>query len=440
MNKQNCRFLLWIHSIKTVLMASSSVKTVLVEHPDCLVTKVMSWLSVADLGRCMRTCKDWNNAGSSDELWWALCSTRCWANSTSMAEPWHRRVGTVMGRMDLSRGPRPGNYERQVPIACPPQRVLPSTGHEEEAGGEGCSWQVRASALAEVLNWRGSLKASVLDLKRTQITDQELAGSTWALRFRLPPGANTAYVLGTFFRRDRKFIDAAIFPAEMPAVWSVQGSRVVLDAPGNPSIRQMLFTVTRLKNWGWHLYSNVYRVEIMSMHDCELIEAAAASAQLEWPTLVEEQNVGLEYETWKEYDVYAAEDETYYDPRDESQNDDFRQLLMGPNGENEGDSDDDYTDCYDSPAQYPESEQSDADAHDSDHSMPAGISPRSLQRTLNEMLLYDSYGSDDLTQVPAAAGGAGFGDEGVGAEQDGAGVGGEYHELEFRLSGPLQST
>ena len=27
----------------------------------------------------------------------------------------------------------------------------------------------------------------------------------------------------------------------------------------------------------------------------------------------------------------------------------------------------------------------------------AGISPRSLQRTLNEMLLYDSYGSDDLT-------------------------------------------
>lgn len=380
--------------------SSSSCEQVLVEHPDGLVTKIMAWLGVVDLGHCMRTCKDWNTCGGTEELWWALCA------KAKMAEgPWHRRIATVMGRMDLAGGPRPSDYVRQVPIACPPGHGLGPNGETlaEEAAAE--SWWVRPSALAEVLTWRGTLKASVLDIKRTQITDQELAGSAWALRFRLPPGANTAYVLGAFFRRDRKFIDAAIFPAEMPAVWSVQGSRVVLDAPGNPSIRQMSFAVTRLPDWGWHLYSNVYRVEIMSMHGIALIEAAAEGAQLEWPTLADELIPGLDYEAWKEYDVYAAEDEGYHNdnPRDDSLDDDFQHLLMGPNGENEAESDDDYTDCYDSPAQYPESEQSDADAHDSDHAMPAGISPRSLQRTLNEMLLYDSYGSDDLTQTPAAA-------------------------------------
>merc|ERR1712216_882660 len=74
-----------------------------------------------------------------------------------------------------------------------------------------------------------------------------------SIKFRqLQPGANTAYVLGSFFRTDRRFIDSTIFPSEMPAIWAIQGQRVVLDAPGNPSIRQMSFEVTRLPNWGWH--------------------------------------------------------------------------------------------------------------------------------------------------------------------------------------------
>jgi hypothetical protein len=54
----------------------------------------------------------------------------------------------------------------------------------------------------------------------------------------------------------------------------------VLDAPGNPSIRQMSLAVTRLPNWGFHLYSSVYKVEMMSMHDRALIEAAAEGAQV----------------------------------------------------------------------------------------------------------------------------------------------------------------
>jgi len=230
-------------------------------------------------------------------------------------------------------------------------------------------------------------------------------GHWWLTRrinYQLHPGANTAYVLGSFFRTDRKFIDSAIFPAEMPAVWSIQGQRVVLDAPGNPSIRQMSFAVTRLPNWGWHLYSSLYKVEMMSMQERALTAAAAEGAQLQWPELASE-SAGLDNEAWKEYDVYAADDEVYpqeYDGEDESLDDDFQQLLMGPNGEDEGDGDDDYAGCYDSPAQYPESEQSDADLRDTDPPMPAGISPRTLQRTLNEMLLYDSYGSDDMTPAP----------------------------------------
>ena len=389
------------------MAASAKMMTqVLCDHPDGLVTKIMAWLSVADLGRCMCTCKDWNKRGCSDELWWALCATR-WVNAKMMEGPWHKRTASVMGRVDPAYGPQTSDCGRSVVIACPPQWALP---FREEEGAAESSWWVRPSTLNEVLTWRGSLKASVLDLKRSQITDQELAGSTWALRFRLTPGANTAYMLGSFFRKDRRYIDAAIFPADLPAMWSIQGLRVVLDAPGNPSIRRMTFEVTRLANWGWHLYCNIYKVEMMSMHDRALIEAAAEpGAQLDWPELPEEQILGPEQEAWKEYDVYAAEDEGYHEDmegREDSLDDDFQQLLMGPNGEGEGDGDDDYVGCYDSPAQYPESEQSDTDGLDVNPPMPAGISPRSLQRTLNEMLLYDSYGSDDLAPSPGAAAGS----------------------------------
>ena len=377
---------------------------VLVDHPDGLVTKIMAWLSVVELGRSMCTCKDWNRRGSCDELWWAQCARR-WVNAKMVESPWHRRTASVLGRVDLAHGAPQGERGRPVVIACPPQWALHS---EELEAAESCSWWVRPSTLNEVLTWRGSLKASVMDLKRSQITDQELAGSMWALRFRLTPGASTAYMLGAFFRKDRRYIDGAIFQAELPAMWSIQGTRVVLDAPGHPSIRRMTFNVTRLANWGWHLYSSVYRVEIMSMHDRALIEAAAEpGAELEWPELPEDHFGGVEHEPWKEYDVYAAEDEGYLqdaDGGDDSLNDDFQQLLMGPNGEDEDEGDDDYTGCYDSPAQYPESEQSDADGQDSNPPMPAGISPRSLQRTLNEMLLYDSYGSDDLAPSPERAG------------------------------------
>lgn len=201
-------------------MASDVCSRVLCEHPDGLVTKIMAWLSIAELGRCMRTCKDWNASSSNcDDLWWALCSSR-WSNAKIGDGPWHRRWATVLGPMRVASGPRPSECARPVLIACPPKWALPSSKEEEEAAES--SWWVRPSSLAEVLTWRGSLMASVLDLKRSQITDQELAGSTWALRFRLPPGANTAYVLGAFFRKDRKFIDAAIFPAEMPSLWSIQ--------------------------------------------------------------------------------------------------------------------------------------------------------------------------------------------------------------------------
>jgi hypothetical protein len=382
---------------------AGACQRVLVDH-EGLVTTIMAWLSVAELGRCICTCKDWSRCGSTDELWWAQCARR-WVNAKMVESPWHKRTASVLGR--VSHGTQQVGRGRPVVIACPPQWGLYS---EEQEAAE-TSWWVRPSSLNEVLTWRGSLKASVLDLKRVQITDQELAGSMWALRFRLTPGASTAYMLGSFFRKDRRYIDGAIFPAEMPAEWSIQGTRVVLDAPGNPSIRRMTFNVTRMSNWGWHLYSSVYRVEIMSMQDRALVEAAAEpGAELEWPELPEDQAGGFEHEPWKEYDVYAAEDEGYLqgaDPGgDDSLDSDFQQLLMGPNGKGEDEGDDGYTGCYDSPAQYPESEQSDADAHDTDPPMPAGISPRSLQRTLNEMLLYDSYGSDDLAPSPKGEGSA----------------------------------
>lgn len=93
----------------------------------------------------------------------------------------------------------------------------------------------------------------------------------------------------------------------MPAVWSIQGQRVVLDAPGNPSITQMSFAVTRLPNWGWHLYSSLYKVEMMSMQERALTEAAAEGVQLLWPEIAAE-SANLD-EVWKEYDVYAADDE-----------------------------------------------------------------------------------------------------------------------------------
>lgn len=222
-----------------------------------------------------------------------------------------------------------------------------------------------------------------------------------SIKFRqLQPGANTAYVLGSFFRTDRRFIDSTIFPSEMPAIWAIQGQRVVLDAPGNPSIRQMSFEVTRLPNWGWHLYSSLYKVEMMSMQERALTEAAAEGVSLQWPEIVAESALS---EAWEEYDVFAADDEEECDGEDGSLDDDFQQLLMGPNGEDEETGDDAYdayAGCYDSPAQYPESEQSDADHYHTEPPMPAGISPRTLQRTLNEMLLYDSYGSDDMAPAP----------------------------------------
>ena len=165
-------------------------RDVLVEHPDALVTKIMAWLGVVELGRCMRTCKEWNRRGSTEELWWALCSSR-WASAKLADGPWHKRWATISGRFHLDPGPvgqaagptRPpqGDGRRQLLIACPPMWVLP--GAKDELADS--KWWVRPSALAEVLTWRGSLKASVVDLKRTQITDQELAGSTWALRFRV---------------------------------------------------------------------------------------------------------------------------------------------------------------------------------------------------------------------------------------------------------------
>ena len=97
-----------------------------------------------------------------------------------------------MGR-GVTHGPRHGNFVRPLLIACPPKWALPQTQEEEE---EERGW-VRASTLAEVLTWRGSLKASVSELKRMQITDQELVGSTWALRFRLHPGPHSAFVTGS---------------------------------------------------------------------------------------------------------------------------------------------------------------------------------------------------------------------------------------------------
>ena len=163
---------------------------VLVEHPEGdLVTKIMAWLGVSELGRCMCTCKEWNKRGSTEELWWALCSSR-WASAKPAEGPWHKRWATISGRIHLEPEPdwagtagrcsAPGR--RQVLIACPPKWVLPDAKDEPAES----KWWVRPSALAEVLTWRGSLKASVLDLKRTQITDQDLCeGSTWALRFRV---------------------------------------------------------------------------------------------------------------------------------------------------------------------------------------------------------------------------------------------------------------
>lgn len=262
---------------------------VLLEHPDGLVTRIMAWLSLSELGRCMRTCKEWSKRGSdSDELWRGLCAAR-WGDAKMSEGPWHRRWGTCG-----SRGEGGG---RRVLMACPPTWAFPE--HGQEAAENGSGW-VQPSELQDVLTWRGSLKASVLDLRRTQITDQELSGSMWALRFRLQPGANTAHVLGRFFQQDRKFVDGAIFPAEMPALWSVQGQSVVIDAPTNPSIRRMTFAVTRLPNWGWHLYSHEYKVEMMSLFDRALVQATAEGVPLAWPCVAADSFLGPDHEVRKE--------------------------------------------------------------------------------------------------------------------------------------------
>jgi hypothetical protein len=49
--------------------------------------------------------------------------------------------------------------------------------------------------------------------------------------------------------------------------------------------------------------------------------------QLEWPQLADEHIGAFELEAWKEYDVYAAEDEGYhydYDDHHDSLDDDFQ--------------------------------------------------------------------------------------------------------------------
>jgi hypothetical protein len=366
---------------------------VLIDHPDALVTKIAAWLGVADLGRCMRTCREWNVRCSDEELWRKLCAI-AWRKAKLADCQWHKRWGTIMGRPMVDS--QYGQAARRILIACPPKWAFP--GDEEEAA-ESSAW-VRPSTLAEVLTWRGSLRASAMDLKRTQITDQELAGSAWALRFRLHPGANTAHVLGSFFRKDRKFVDAAIFPAHIPAIWSIQGSRVVLDVPEHEGmLTRMVFAVTRLPNWGWHLFSSQYKVEMMSMFDRALIEAAAEGYQLEWPRFADELVHSPDHEAWKEYDVYAAEDEADARDMDDGMHT-FAPADSMQDGADEDSVNDDYAGCYDSPAQYPESEQSDADHGEAEGAMTASISPRTLQRTLNNMLLYDSYDSDDLTPAP----------------------------------------
>jgi len=174
---------------------------VLCEHPDGLVTKIMAWLSVAELGRCICTCKDWSRRGCTDELWWGICS-KTWSKAKIAEGPWHRRWATIMGR-GATHGHRHGNFVRPVLIACPPKWALPPAQEEEEEDSRG--W-VRASTLAEVLTWRGSLKASVSELKRMQITDQELVGSTWALRFRLHPGPHSAFVTGSILYLEKNYI------------------------------------------------------------------------------------------------------------------------------------------------------------------------------------------------------------------------------------------
>jgi hypothetical protein len=164
---------------------------------------------------------------------------------------------------------------------------------------------------------------------------------------------------------------------------------VLLDTlQGAPA---MALHASRLPRGGWRLLDARGALELLSMD-------VGRGGRLALPTELPPAAPRAEEdaaEAWLEYDVYARGEDGY----DSAGSAGSPASLRVP-----GDGEDAYSGCYDSPAHFPEADGADGSAAAAAPGEDE-ISPGALQGMLNTMLLYDSYGSDDLDALDVAQGG-----------------------------------